>query len=134
MTNHEALDKVIAKLIDKLDNMEPDSDKYKLLTDTVVKLTEKSNEMKRVEIEAEDKAKTREHVVRNSIIENNLKTQQLNDERIDRWVKNILTAVNIAVTTGLTVWGVFKTFKFEKDGVITTTLGRLFVNRLGGKK
>ena len=56
------------------------------------------------------------------------------EDRMDRWVKNILTGVGIVSSTALAVWGTLKSFEFEKEGTVTTIMGRGWVNRLFGKK
>ncbi|MBR5862204.1 MAG: hypothetical protein IKZ08_02645 [Bacteroidales bacterium] len=116
MNNRESLDKVIAKIIEKMEGMDVGSEEYKAAADTLAKLTDRSIEMERVNLDAADKAK------------------QLEDERTDRLVKNCLTAAGLIVSTGLTVWGVHASFNFEKEGTITTIMGRGFINRLMGKK
>lgn len=134
MNNQEALDKVIANLIDQLEEAEVGSEQHKSLVDAIAKLEDRSIEMERVAQDANDKEKARERELKNDILEHNLKCEQMDDERKDRVVKNILTGLGIVLPIGLTVWGTKASFKFEKDGIITTTMGRGFVNRLFGKK
>ena len=134
MMNQEALDKVIAKLIEKMGDMEPGSDEQRALADTVAKLTDRSIEMEKVNLESTDKEATRNREMQNGILEHSLKCEQMKEDHIDRVVKNILTGLGIVLPICLTIWGTHVSFKFEKDGVITTTLGRWFINRLGGKK
>jgi hypothetical protein len=134
MTNKEALDKVIAELIEKIKGMDVGSDEHKAAVDALAKLQDRSTEMERVIQESNDKAAARDRETKNDILEHNLKCEQLKDEHIDRWTKNVLTAFGIIVPTCLTVWGTHASFKFERDGVITTTMGRGFISRLFGKK
>lgn len=134
MRNQEALDKVIAKSIETIEGMEPGSDEYRAAADTLAKLMDRSIEMERVDLEATDKAAARNREMQNGILEHNLKCEQMKEEHIDRWVKNGLTAASILLPILLTIWGTHASFKFEKDGVITTTMGRGFINRLFGKK
>lgn len=134
MNNQEALDKVIAGFIAKLEETEPGSEEHKALVDAIAKLEDKSLEMERIQIDAADKAKAREREFKNDILEHNLKCEQMSEDRIDRWVKNILTGVGIVSSTALAVWGTLKSFEFEKEGTVTTIMGRGWVNRLFGKK
>lgn len=134
MNNQAELDSVIAKLLKKMEGMEPGTDEYKALTDVLTKLQDRSIEMERVNQESIDKAATRDRNTKNDILEHSLKCEQMKDDHIDRIVKNVLTGLGIVLPICLTIWGTHASFKFEKDGVITTTLGRLFVNRLAGKK
>lgn len=134
MINQEALDKVIAKSIETIGGMEPGSDEYRAAADTLAKLVDRSIEMERVNQDSIDKAATRERNVKNDILEHNLKCEQMAEEHTDRLVKNILAAAGIILPICLTIWGTKASFRFEKDGVITTTMGRGFINRLLGKK
>ncbi len=134
MNNQEALDKVIANLIKKLEDTEVGSEEHKALVDAIAKLEDRSIEIERVNQDATDKAKARERELKNDILEHNLKCEQMAEERIDRWVKNILTGLGIVLPIGLTIWGTKASFKFEEEGTITTIMGRGFINRLFGKK
>lgn len=134
MNNQEALDKVIGNLIAKLETTEVGSEEHKALVDAIAKLEDKSLEMERIQIDAADKAKAREREFKNDVLEHNLKCEQMSEDRIDRWVKNILTGLGIVSSTALAVWGTKKSFEFEKEGTITTIMGRGWINRLFGKK
>lgn len=134
MNNQEALDKVIGNLIAKLGETEVGSEEHKALVDAIAKLEDRSLEMERIQNDATDKEKARERELKNDILEHNLKCEQMSEDRIDRWVKNILTGLGIATSTALAIWGTKKSFEFEKEGTITTIMGRGWVNRLFGKK
>lgn len=134
MNNQEALDKVIGSLIAELEGTEVGSEEHKALVDAIAKLEDRSLEIQRIQNDAEDKAKTRERELKNDILEQNLKLEQMSDDRIDRWVKNILTGLGIVSSAALAIWGTKKSFEFEKEGTITTIMGRGWVNRLFGKK
>lgn len=134
MVNEETLNKVIANSLAKLEDMEPGSEGYKELVDTVAKLQDKAIEMERVNIDAKDKAAAQERAIKNDMLEHNLKCEQMNDEHKDRLVKNVLNALGIVLPIGLTIWGTKASFKFEEEGTITTIMGRGFINRLFGKK
>lgn len=117
----------IEKLIKSLEGMEVDSDEYKATSDAIVKLTGKLNEMDQINYEYWDKKESREK-------DSELKLKQLNSEKRDRIVKNVLTAVSILGGFALTVWGTKASFEFEKEGSITTIMGRGFINNLLPKK
>ena len=134
MNNQEALDKVIAKSIETIDDMTPGSDEQRAAVDTLAKLMDRSIEMERLNQERMDKANARERELKNDILEHSMKCEQMKDEHQDRVIKNILTAAGIVLPICLTIWGTHASFKFERDGVITTTMGRGFINRLLGKK
>ena len=113
--------------IKELNKMEVGSEGHKAAVDALAKLLDKSIEMDKVDIEATERYDSRE-------AENELKWQQVNDEKKDRFVKNVLTGVSIIGGFGLTVWGTIKSINFEKDGTITTIMGRGFIQKLLPKK
>lgn len=118
----------IVKEFDKLGGMDDiGDDKYRTTVDGLTKLIDRVITMEKFNIESEDKLNAQN-------FEQEMRRQEMRDERIDRIVKNVLTGVSIVSGVGLTVWGTFKTFKFEETGTITTTMGRGFINRLFGKK
>ena len=59
---------------------------------------------------------------------------QIDDERNDRLVKNVLSGLGIALPLLVTIWGTCKSIQFEKDGTFTTIMGRGFVQKLLPKK
>ena len=134
MNNQEALDKVIGELLAELETTEAGSEQHKALVDAIAKLEDRSLEMQRIQIDAADKAKAREREFKNDVLEHNLKCEQMSEDRVDRWVKNILTGLGIVSSAALAIWGTKKSFEFEKEGTITTIMGRGWVNRLFGKK
>ena len=63
-----------------------------------------------------------------------LKREQMDNEKRDRWVSYGLQALAIAIPAALTVWGTNKTINFEQTGTVTTFAGRNFFNNLFRKK
>lgn len=117
----------IEKQIKNLADMEPGSNEYKATVDGLTKMLDKLNEMDRNEYDYWEKRESREK-------DNELKADQLAEERRDHNVKNILTAVSVVGGFALTVWGTVKSIKFEETGTITTIMGRGFINKLLPKK
>ena len=113
--------------IGALRDMEAGTENYKSTVDGLTKLTDRLIEMEKVDIDREEKAKSRE-------IENELKFQEMENEQKDRLVKNCLTGASIVTGIGLTVWGTLKSLKFEETGTVTTIVGRGFINKLFSKK
>ena len=134
MLNEKLLSKTVEYLLEKLEETEVGSDKHKALVDAIAKLEDKLIEIQRIQNDAADKAATRERELKNDILEYNVKCEQMREDRIDKWVKNLLTALGIVLPIWLTVWGTKVSFKFEEEGTITTIMGRGFINRLFGKK
>jgi len=110
-----------------LEGMEGGTESYKAMVDGVTKLTDRAIEIDKLNAEVEAKAETQK-------FENELKLKQMKEERIDRIVKNCLTAVSIILPIGITVWGTKASFEFEKEGTVTTIMGRGFINKLLPKK
>ena len=110
------LNEEIEAEFEKLKDMEKGTEEYKTTVDGLTKLVEKSNEMTKFEIEHDEKVK------------------QMKEEKKDRVIKNVLTACGIIVPTIVTIWGTKASFEFEKEGTITTIMGRGFINKLLPKK
>lgn len=118
----------ISRELDILEGMGGGTESYKALVDGVTKLTDRAIEIDKFNAEVEAKAETQK-------FENELKLRQMKEERIDRIVKNCLTAAGILLPLGITVWGTKASFEFEKEGTVTTIMGRGFINKLlPGKK
>ena len=128
MTNIETLlHEEIQDGFDALSKMERGTKIHKTTVDEVVKLFDKAIEIEKIEIEAKDKAKSRE-------IEASLKRAQMEEDRKDRRVKNGIALGGIVLPLAVTIWGTFKTLKFEEEGTVTTMMGRGFINKLIPKK
>lgn len=121
------LDEEIQAEIELLGKTEVGTETYKASVDGLVKLMDRSIEMEKIEIERKNRIEDRE-------CENEFKAAQMNDDKKDRLVKNIIKVTEIAIPIGLTVWGTLATFEFEKEGTVTTSIGRGFINKLLPKK
>ena len=128
MTNIETLlHEEIQDGFDALSKMERGTEIHKTTVDEVAKLFDKAIEIEKIEIEAKDKAKARE-------IEASLKRAQMEEDRKDRRFKNGIALGGIVLPLAVTIWGTFKTLKFEEEGTVTTMMGRGFINKLIPKK
>lgn len=107
--------------------MEVGTESHRATIDGLTKLVDRAIEIEKFNSECDDKVTNRE-------IENELKRKQLRDERIDRITTNCLTGVSIVGGFALTIWGAKKSWKFEEEGTITSTMGRGFMNRLLPRK
>ena len=121
------LDEEIVSEIEILNEVPLGSEEHKIAADALAKLLDKSVEMKKLDLEYQDKVESREAA-------NNLKLTEIEEEKKDRRVKNILTGVSVVGGFALTIWGTIKSFEFEKDGVITTIMGKGFIQKLLPKK
>ena len=110
-----------------LSRMERGTKIHKTTVDAVVKLFDKAIEIEKIEVETKEKAKARE-------IEASLKKAQMDVGRKDRRFKNGIALGGIVLPLAVTIWGTFKTLKFEEEGTVTTIMGRGFINKLIPKK
>lgn len=110
-----------------LKDMEMGTEEYKIAVDGITKLADRAIELEKIDIEHQDKIEAQD-------FENDLKLKQMESDRKNRLIQNILTGAGIVLPIGLTVWGTFKSFEFEKEGTITTIFGRGFMNKFFTKK
>lgn len=115
---NEAIDK-----IEKLHEMEVDSDQYKTGVDSVVKIVDRLIEMDKFEDERTDR-----------IREYELKKAQAAKDDLHHFISDCLTVMGILIPASVTIWGALKSWEFEREGVVTSAIGRLFINKLGPKK
>ena len=128
MTNIETLlHEEIQDGFDALSRMERGTETHKTTVDEVAKLFDKAIEIEKLEMEAKEREKARE-------IEASLKRAQMEEDRKDRKVKNGIAIGGIVLPLAVTIWGTFKTFRFEETGTVTTIMGRGWINKLLPKK
>lgn len=111
----------------KLSTMEPGTEAHKAAVDSLTKLMDRAIEMNKVDVDAEDREIIRENDLR-------LKQQQMDEEKKDRLIKNIIGAATVVLPLAVTIWGTKVSLKFEEEGTITTQMGRGFIQRLFPKK
>lgn len=106
-----------------LKKMELGSETYKTTVDGLTKLVDRAIELEKIDVEQNEAYENRQ-----------VELSKIEDDRKDRIVRNVLTGAGIIVPAALTVWGTIKSIKFEKDGTITTIMGRGFIQKLLPKK
>ena len=119
----ETLYKEIEDELQALNEIELGTDEYKSSVDGVTKLLDRAIEIEKHE--AEMKEREAERIAKNI---------QVAEEQKDRVVKNYISAGGVVLPLLVTIWGTLKSFKFEKDGTVTTIMGRGFINKLLPKK
>lgn len=112
---------------EELGKLEVGTDKYRTAVDGLTKLCDRAIELEKFKTEHEFKCEQQ-------AAEDDLKTEQLKDDKKDRIVKNCLTGAGILIPTAVTIWGTLKSIKFEETGTITTIMGRGFIQKLLPKK
>lgn len=106
----------LAEELDYLKGVDIGSDAHKATVEIWTKLADRAIEMEKLNIEKAEKERTRE------------------DERKDRWIRHGITVFGIVLPVAVTIWGTVKSFEFEKEGTITTLMGKGFMNKLLPKK
>ena len=119
----ETLYKEIEDELQALNEIEVGTDEYKSSVDGVTKLLDRAIEIEKHE--AEMKEREAERIAKNI---------QGAEEQKDRVVKNYIAAGGVVLPLLVTIWGTLKSVKFEKDGTVTTIMGRGFINKLLPKK
>lgn len=127
MAIRNLLELEIEEEFNKLSEMKPGTEEYKVTVDGLTKLLDRSIEIDKHRDELDEKKENRK-------IDNDYKSKQVEDENRDRKIKNGLTLAGIVIPSVITIWGTLKSLKFEKDGTITTIMGRGFINKLLPKK
>ena len=143
--NRQLLEDEISAEFNTLQDMELGSEPYKTAVDQLTKLMDRSISLDKLDNESDDKVKDRESDMnykteqlandkeyRDSDIA--LRKEQMNNDKRDRLIVNIITAAGIIIPSFITVWGTYKTLKFEEQGTVTTIMGRGFINKLLPKK
>lgn len=107
-----------------LEDVEVGSDEYKTSVDGIVKLTDRFIELEKIDTDVQDKRESREH-------DTHLKRAQMNQDRKFQIFRCVIDVAGIMVPIIVTVWGTKKSFEFEKEGTITTIMGKGFIGNLG---
>ena len=127
MSIRHRLSEEIERELKELQGMKPGSDEYRATVDGVTKLTDRYNEMEKLDREQEEKAANR-------LIEDELKNAQVKRDNINKWIEYGINVAGIVLPLAVTIRGTKASSRFEKDDSITTIMGRGFVNKLLPKK
>lgn len=113
--------------LDELSRLQVGSEEHEKAVNSIVKLADRAIEMERLGIESQEKVENREAEI-------DLKLKQIAEERKGRISRDLFGFITFAGTAAITIWGTKASFQFEKDGTITTIMGRGFINKLLPKK
>lgn len=82
------------------------------------------------ELLLEERDKIRNELIKleQTDIETTLKKSQMEVEDKREKVRNNITIGTFAITTGISVYAIIKTFKFDQGATVTSTLGRNILN------
>ena len=142
--------------IKQLSQMAIGTDEYKVAVDGLTKLMDRAVEIYKVNIGKEERAETQkfentlkekqaefdrkskqtelDYKLRQSENEASAQLRQMDDEVKDRLIKNCIATAGIVLPALITIWGTLKSLNFEKEGTVTTIVGRGFINKLLPKK
>lgn len=143
------LEEEIREDLKGLKNVELGSEEYKNTVPELTKLLDRAIELKKIDVDVQEKAKNRdnereiklesirlEHDLgkHERMNEMRLKEEQFKEEKKHKWIDRVLQGLAIVVPVLATVWGVNRTLKFDETETITSSMGRGFVNNLLPKK
>ena len=126
MDEKKLYDEINAEFED-LSKMALGTEEYKITIDGLTKLMDRAIDMKKFDTEYAER-------IDNQKMDNCLKQKQMDEERKDRLIKNGISIAGIVIPSLITIWGTVKSMEFEKEGTITTIIGRGFINKLLPKK
>ena len=132
MTNEikEKLEAEIESELDLLKDTDIDSDTYKTTVECIAKLIDKRNEIDKVEIEI-----AKQRLSEQKEADANIKEHSLNEyNKKNQLITHAISIGSILIPVFVTIWGTYKTLKFEETGTVTTIMGRGFINKLIPKK
>ena len=135
----------------KLSDLELGSNEYKIAVEGISKLLDKQLEIEKFNVDVSTKNKdyeleNKKYDLENRKAEGELadkaksreieseKLSQISNDKKDQLFKNGIAVANIVIPSLITIWGTFKTLKFEETGTVTPIMGRGFVNKLIPKK
>lgn len=126
MDEKKLYDEINAEFED-LSKMALGTEEYKITIDGLTKLMDRAIDIKKFDTEYAER-------IENQKMDNCLKQKQMDEERKDRLIKNGISIAGIVIPSLITIWGTVKSMEFEKEGTITTIIGRGFINKLLPKK
>ena len=112
---------------EEMKKLEVGSDGYRAAVDGISKLLDRAIEYDKLDAECNERSLNRG-------FEEDYKLQLAEDEKRDRRIKNGITIAGIVIPSVITIWGTIKSLNFEKEGTVTTIMGRGFINKLLPKK
>ena len=101
---------------------------YEAVSD-LIKVLEGGDEGKR-NVLLEERDKIRNEILKLEQCENDriMKREEINAEDEREKIRNRITIATFAVSTGLSLYAIIKTFRFDQESTVTSTLGRNILN------
>lgn len=126
----EALDGEISTELEVLESMETNSEDYKIMVEGLTKLIDRSMELEKIEISKAQEAEK----IKNEAEKMKFEAEQAKTNKIFQWIGYGISVAGIVIPVAVTIWGTKVTLNFEKEGTVTTMMGRGFINKLLPKK
>lgn len=101
---------------------------YSEAGDLINGLQIKDTESYKIALEDRDKIRNELIKVEQMKIEREIKNNEIQSESKKDLIKNTISIVTFGVTTGVSVYTIIKTFKFDQVATVTSTLGRGVLN------
>lgn len=133
----EALDGEISTELEVLESMETNSEDYKIMVEGLTKLIDRSMELEKIEIskaQEAEKIKNESEKIKFEGEKIKFEAEQAKTNKIFQWIGYGISAAGIVIPVAVTIWGTKVTLNFEKEGTVTTMMGRGFINKLLPKK
>ena len=129
----------------QLKGIDVGTEEFKVTVEELIKLVDRAITIEKLEIERAERLEIRtaerelkqlqlDADLHHRNVEQSLKERQMESERRDQLIRNCIAAAGIIIPSFITIWGTYKSFEFEKEGTITTIMGRGFINKLLPKK
>lgn len=112
------LNEEVQNQIEGLSNLPLGNDDYKNTVDGIAKLTDRMIEIEKLSLEREKQFDEKE-----------TELLKRTEETKDRKWRNGIAIAGIVTSSILTVWGTRRTFEFEREGTITSMVGKGFVQK-----
>lgn len=113
--------------LENMKDLELGSKEYESAVESTCKLVDRVISIDRNADDYDLKDKAREADIE-------VKNIQLEKDKRNQMIQNGITVGSIVVSTAVTIWGTLASFNFEKEGTVTTILGRQFISKLLPKK
>ena len=113
--------------LENMKDLELGSKEYESAVESTCKLVDRVISIDRNADDYDLKDKAREADIE-------VKNIQLEKDKRNQMIQNGITVGSIVVSTAVTIWGKLASFEFEKEGTVTTILGRQFISKLLPKK
>lgn len=91
---------------------------------SMISCLEDGDEKKRGLLEERDKLRQELLKLEISKNENNIKEKEINAEDKRELIRNRITIATFGVSTALSLYAIVRTFRFDQESTITSTLGR----------